>query len=142
MSFTLIPINSGAPVDQFSFPYGVSLAFTDDGGGGNVLLNCLGVGSGTVATAKDLPSFFGSAWRSIPLANAFRALSSAATNTDVEKQLTKNLRVSVFPLSSGATPPAINYITVIPGVPFLEVVGPAVAGTWRVEINYRHSITS
>lgn len=147
MSFVTIPVGSGPPVDGVSLPNSVSFGLSDDGAGGSVFLNGLGVLNATVTGAVDLKTYFGSPkFRSIPLLRAFRAMT-APSAANAEAQFLNNLAISIYPLTTGlAAMPAINYLAGLPNgpanVPYLSIVGPAVAGNWRIEIRLRHSITN
>lgn len=151
MSFTMIAPGSSPPVDVFSLPNAVSFCVTDSGAGGQINLNGLGIGSGTVAGAVDLKSFFATGtpvlFRSIPLLRAFRAVNPATTAV-AEAQLVNNLHITIYPNGSNglAAMPAVNYLVGLPSgpanVPYLVLNGPSVAGTWRVDIELRHSLTN
>ena len=151
MSFTMIAPGSSPPVDVFSLPNAVSFCVTDSGSGGQINLNGLGVGSGTVAGAVDLKTFFGTGtpvlFRSIPLLRAFRVLTNPGTNLAAETQLVNNLHITIYPNGGTglAAMPSVSYngtVGAAPNVPFLQLNGPAVSGTWRVDIELRHSLTN
>lgn len=152
MSFIVVPFGAGTPVDAFSFPNAVSLCVSDDGGGGQIYINGLGVTNGILAGAVDLQTYFGAAnFHSIPLLKAFRALvgvTGGNQNQSAEQQLCKNLRISIVPVNAAGGPnlPNLVYLGGIGGAPvntpLLSLQGPAVAGNWRVEIELRHSITN
>lgn len=150
MSFTMIAPGSSPPVDVFSLPNAVSFCVTDSGSGGQINLNAQGIGSGVVAGAVDLKSFFATGtpvlFRSIPLLRAFRLLT-VGTNLAAETQLVNNLHITIYPNGGSglAAMPSVNYSGTLPNasnVPFLQLNGPAVSGTWRVDIELRHSITN
>lgn len=146
MAFVVLGFLGGsAPVDAFSTPDLASIVLNDtNGGGGNVLINGLGVNDPTVSGAVDLKTLFGSKFHSIPLLSAFKALSAADDNL-AEVQFVQNLAVK-FTALSGTTvglPAIAQYLaTTVAGVnvPFLNIVSPAVAGTWRMDIQLRHSM--
>ena len=144
MAFALVPSGSGSPLDSFSLPNAVSLVCSDDGNGGALLINGLGF---TGAGLADLKTFFGSAFRSTPLLNAFRRILTASA-TVAERQLVPAIKVTIVPLDVGGVPigvPGVDYTftsnatTIAPGV---ELNGPGVAGYWRVDIELRHTITN
>jgi len=145
MAFVVLGFLGGsAPVDAFSTPDQASIVLNDNsGGGGNVLINGLGVNDPTVSSAVDLKTLFGSKFRSIPLLLAFRALLTADANL-AEVQFVKNLSVK-FTALAGTTvglPGIAQYLAIAVGgvnVPFLDIVSPAVTGTWRMDIQLRHS---
>lgn len=144
MSLIIVPNPSTSQVESsYSQPDHVSLCVTDDGGGGNLLLNGQGVTSGLLATAADIPTYFGATlFKSIPLMRAFRKTTSIQAAND---QFFKNLNIAIYGLTG--TPPASNpSVTVtfetggFTGVPFLVLVGPGISAFWRVEIGLRHSL--
>jgi hypothetical protein len=147
MSFTLIPPTASL-FGGYSSPGEVSICAQDDGSGGTVHLNGLGIGSGTLADAVDLKTFFTSNsvnFQSIPLLSAFKLVTGVTYNAlNVMNQLIRGLDVSVVPISTqpvGA--PSIGYLAPGPtGVPYLDLNGPAVAGVWRFTIKLRHSLTA
>ena len=151
MGVGIVPFSSPSnQVNSYTLPNAVSLAFFDDGGGGQIYLNGLGILNADLAGAVDLKTLFqttnGVVFRSYPLLNAFRRLT---TNTSVAamNQLVQGLRVAVFPMAVGGSSvlPQLSYLAAIGGidnVPFLSIAGPAVAGTWRVDISLRHSMTN
>ena len=147
MSFVVVPIGSSSPVDAFSLPNVVSLVVSDSGSGGQVNINGLGVVDPTVAGAVDLKTYFGRAFRSLGVLNALRAIAPGGGNQAAEQALVPRLEVNIYPVGSPgvAGMPAVNYLGGTPSgpnnVPYLSLNGPAVAGTWRVEIKLRHSIT-
>ena len=150
MSFTMIAPGASSPVDVFSLPNAVSFCVSDSGSGGQINLNGQGIGSGTVSGAVDLKSFFATGtpvlFRSIPLLRAFRLLVSG-TNLAAETQFVSNLHITIYPVGSTgvAAMPSVNYNGTLPNatnVPFVQLNGPAVSGTWRVDIELRHSITN
>lgn len=146
MSFVIVPLGSSTPVDAFSLPNSCSIVVDDSGSGGQVLINGLGIVNPTVSGAVDLKTFFGTAFRSIPLLRAFRALIAGGGNQQAENALVPLLDISMYPVGATglAAMPAINYLGGLvsnPNVPFLAINGPAVSGTWRVDLKLRHSIT-
>lgn len=145
MSFTLVAAGTGSPVDPFSLPYTVSLGCQDDGGGGNILLNGLGFNAPALANAVDLKTFFGTSFRSVPLLNAFRKIATASA-TAAEQQLVPALDIGIYALVAGATSmPGVDFTFTSSGstnAPIVKLVGPAVAGFWRVDIRLRHSLTN
>lgn len=148
MGVGIVPFsNLSAPAGSISYPNRVSLCFFDDGGGGQILLNGLGVDSGMVASALDLKSIFTSnsqPFVSYPLLSAFRRLS-ADTSLAAMLQLVKEVEISIVALSTAVTiEPSITYLSnlAVANVPFLQIAGPTVAGTWRIELKLRHSITN
>ena len=106
-------------------------------------LDCLGVVDPTVSGAVDLPSYFGTLWRSTILARAFRALVANDGNL-AEKQFLTELQVTMNAVTSTAALfPALGFIAVaVAGinVPFLQIAGPGAAGTFRIDIQFRHSL--
>jgi hypothetical protein len=149
MAFIVIPFGSGTPRDAFSFPNAVSICVSDDGGGGQVFINGLGITSGTLAGAVDLKTYFGSSFRSTPLLRAFRALvgvTGGNQNQLTEQQLCNNLRISFIPIVATTAFPNIAYLAGTGGAPvttpLLSFQGPGVSGQWRIEIEFRHSITN
>lgn len=151
MSFILVPFGSGTPADAFSFPNAVSLCVSDDGGGGQIYINGLGVTNSILAGATDLPTYFGSSFRSIPLMKAFRMLTGVVggnQNQRTEQQFCNNLKISMIPVNGTGVValPNIVYLGGVGGAPvttpLLSFQGPAVSGQWRIEIVLRHSITN
>lgn len=150
MSFTMISalVGSNSPVDAFSYPNRVSFCVGDSGSGGTLNVNGLGVNDPIVGGAMDLATFFTPAYfRSIPLLAAFRAIPVANANV-AEVQLVQELEVTIVAVSGTVTKnPAINYLGLGPGsgptvnTPFLQIIGPAVTGSWRVDLRLRHSLT-
>lgn len=139
---------SPAQATSFSYPNRASLVFFDDGGGGQILLNGLGISNAVVATALDLKTIFTSnnqPFVSYPLLSAFRRLT-VDTQVAAMQQLVKEIEISIITISTAVTiEPSIAYLANIPPaefVPFLNIAGPAVAGTWRIEIKLRHSLTN
>jgi hypothetical protein len=151
MAVQIVPFSTpGDQVVSYTLPNAVSLAFSDDGGGGTLYLNGLGILNGDLSGAVDLKTLFqttnGVIFRSYPLLSAFRRLS-VNSNQGAMNQLVPRLHISIYPLPTGgsATLPKIGYLANIGGinfVPFLEIVGPAAAGDWRLDISLRHSITN
>lgn len=147
MSFVIIPIGGSTPNDAFSLPNSCSVVVSDSGSGGQVLINGLGISTGVVTGAVDLKTYFGSAFRSIPLLRAFRAIAPGGGNQAAENALVPLLDITVYPVGATglAAMPAINYLGGLPNgpnnVPYLAINGPAVAGQWRVDLKLRHSLT-
>lgn len=149
MAFIIVPFGAGVPVDAFSFPNAVSLAVSDDGGGGQIYINGLGVTNSILAGATDLQTYFGSSFRSIPLLKAFRKLVGVNGNQNqlAEQQFCTNLKISIVPVNGAGVValPNLVYLGGIGGAPvttpLLSFQGPAVSGNWRIEIGLRHSIT-
>lgn len=143
MSFTIIPVTAGASVGGISSPYRVSFCVTDSGAGGAINFNCLGINDPVVGAAVDLPGLFGAAWNSRGLAAAFRALQPGASSTAAMAQLLADLLVTIVPVvANSQIPPGVGYLAAtVAGVtvPFLKIQGPALAGEWRVDIQFRHS---
>lgn len=143
MSFVLLPVGASEPVQSLSTPYHVSVVAQDSGSGGTMNINCLGVSDPTVGGAVDLPSYFGAAWRSKVVAAAFRGLASADANVAAAQLLPALLVTFVPVVSTAANLPGLGFLAVaVAGVnvPFLQVAGPGAAGTFRIDIQYRHSI--
>lgn len=145
MAFTALAFFGGtSPVDAFSTPHRVSLCVNDsNGGGGNILINGLGINDPAVSGALDLKTFFGANFKSSQLLTAFRALVQANANL-AEQQLVTEVQVIVVSASGvPAKQPSMNYLGMAVGgvnVPFLSVVSPAVVGAWRVDLQFRHSL--
>lgn len=147
MGFTVVPIGNSTPVDAFSLPNMCSFVVDDTGAGGQVNINGLGVTSALVSGAIDLKTYFGAAFRSLGLLNAFRAITPGGGNQAAELALVPRLEVVIYPVGAVglAAMPAVNYLGGLPSgpdnVPYLTLNGPGVSGTWRVELKLRHSIT-
>ena len=146
MSFTLVSAGIGSPVDPFSLPNTVSIACQDDGSGGTIFINGLGFNAPALANAVDLKTFFGAAaFKSYPLLKAFRKILTA-TAAAAQNQLVPALAISIYPLVAGlAAIPGVDFTftqssTTI--APLVGLIGPSVAGFWRVEMRLRHSITN
>lgn len=147
MSFAFVSTGVGSPVDPFSLPNAISLAVQDDGGGGTIFLNGLGFNAPALANAVDIKTFFSTAgvtFRSGPLLNAFRRIRTATAQA-AQNQLVPSLDIGIYPLVAGADKiPAFNFDYTQSGstiAPLVTLIGPAVAGFWRVDIRLRHSIT-
>lgn len=146
MAFSLVSAGIGSPVDPFSLPYSVSIACEDDGAGGDIFINGLGFNNPSPAGAVDLKTFFGAtAFKSYPLLRAFRKILTA-TATAAQNQLVPALDIGIYPLVAGLTAiPGVDFTFTQSGstiAPLVKLVGPSVAGFWRVEIRLRHSITN
>lgn len=146
MGVGIVPWTPGSsvPTSSFSYPNRASLVFFDDGGGGSLLINGLGV---TGVGFSDLRTIFtsnGALFNSIPLLSAFRRLT-ANTDYAAQAQLISRLDVAIETINNSVLAPAINYLGGTGGndfVPFLAIDGPAAVGTWRIELKLRHSITN
>lgn len=150
MAFIIVPSASAAPIAAFSFPERVSLVMSDDGGGGDIFLNGRGVLNAALTGAVDLKTFFvttiSALFRSGPLLSAFKQLVTQTDNAACA-QLVRSLDITIVPVDAGgrANIPHTTYLGAVgglEGVPFLKFSGPAVAGSWRVDITLRHSITN
>ncbi len=131
-------------------PYCVEIAFTDNGAGGNCAINGQGVDNGS--TLLDLVTFFNTPpngivanFRSFPLLTKFKR--TAASIADLwTPEFFGDIDISVYTV--GATPvtiePSITFVRdsypgLADGIPAIVVVGPSVAGTWRVRLSLRQS---
>lgn len=142
MSFLAIPVTTGNPTTGYSTPNRVSFCVQDDGGGGQLCVNGLGI---TTVPALDLKTLFGSAFRSEPLLRAFRAVGNSALNAMADQFNTYLNFSSVFinsqgPAGSLAVVYLMNIVSAPPTVPFFAIGSPGVAGIWRVDLQLRHSI--
>lgn len=161
MSLTMI---TGMAPDGFisSLPDYVSFAIQDDGSGGSLWINGLGVNGGPIRggdTVTDLKTFFvgnSALFRAVPLLLAFRRLHGKVsyTNDDAQAQFLAFLNVVITPLVS--TPqsnevPALWYgvnqsSNGAGDVPYFGIQGigdgETGAGIWRVDMRLRHSITN
>lgn len=159
MALVVIPpnINSAAYIAGESLPDLAAFAISDDGSGGEIFLNGQGVVAPTVTGAYDLKTIYTSAgvlFRSIPLLRAFRLLYNTPNDVAAEIQFHNFLDLDMFPVagSNGAICglPTITCTAGTPSgplnVPYLHILRPsdesAVAGTWRLELRLRHSITN
>lgn len=164
MSLIVIPPNSGYPVNGFSLPDMISFCVDDDGTGGQINLNGLGIVSPTVTGAVDIKRMFtdvGLLFNSYPLLNAFRKLSpptggSPAALAQLVKQVEVNIvrqslnGSTVYPDQPAVFPVAIGSPDAAIGVPFLAIVrelsnageGPGSPGIWRVALKLRHTTTN
>lgn len=149
MSFIMVPSASNTTM-VVSQPDMCSFVVQDDGGGGNVYLNGLGVGNAQVSNAVDLKTFVtgaGVLWRSEPLRRAFRAVASASI-LDAIPQLLNNLDISYYYLNGVGTTQDLGFTYLIglsgggSTTPYLSMGGPGAAGLWRVTLRLRHSITN
>lgn len=146
MSFAMIPPGGGSPVDAYSRPDFVSFCLVDNGSGGDVYLNGCGITNGVVTGAIDLATFFGSPlFRSeVLVQGAFKAIFPSATSALTEAQLVQNLDINIVCLTASHALPAIAYLSGVgPSpqvVPYLHLIGPAVAGSWRMDIRLRHTL--
>jgi hypothetical protein len=142
MGFVIVPVDS-SPTTKYSQPDRVSFVVADDGGGGQILLNGLGITSGSVANAVDLATLFGTAFRSIPLLRAFKVTASAQAACD---QFFQNLNIQINAIggTGTSTMPSVSLTWGVGGgpanAPYLIIIGPAVVGEWRVDLQLRHSL--
>lgn len=145
MAVGLVPYTPGSsqPTSSFSYPDRASLAFFDDGGGGSLGINGLGV---TGVGFLDLKTWFATTnndlFRSVPLLAAFRKLRS---NTDYAAlaQLTNNIELQINAISTPVLAPGFSMLAGLGGndyVPFLSLNGPGAVGLWRVDIKLRHTL--
>lgn len=145
MAFTALAFFGGsAPVDAFSSPERVSIVVNDsNGGGGDINFNALGIMDPTIGGAVDLKTFFGTHFRSYTLLTAFKALALPDVN-QAEAQFVPQLLVTAMGINGPQTrTPSVGYLAMaVAGVnvPFLKITSPAVVGTWRIDIQLRHSI--
>lgn len=159
MALTILPLNfqSSAYFAGVSLPYMVGFAIDDDGDGGDIFLNGQGFEDPTVSDAVDLKSMFTSAgllFNSIPLLQAFRLLYGTPNDAAAEFQFQHTLHINMFTINdrAGGTSglPVIQAHASVLGaptnVPFLLFSRPqgeaGVAGQWRIELTYKHSITN
>lgn len=149
MSFIAVPTLGPAagPTAAISLPNMVSFCVQDSGAGGQLYLNGLGVLNAVVAGAVDLKTFFGTFFNSTALLSAFKTLTGALISQPAG-QLVPALEITVVPVGSVglAAMPAVSYVSGIGSgpsqAPYVAIAGPGVAGTWRVNIRLRHSITN
>lgn len=149
MSFIAVPTigPAGGPTAAISLPNMVSFCVQDNGGGGQIFLNGLGVLNALVAGAVDLKTFFGTFFNSLSLLSAFKTLTGALVSQPAG-QMVPALEISIVPHGNPglAAMPAVTYLVGIGAgpaqAPYVAIAGPAVAGTWRVNIRLRHSITN
>lgn len=149
MSFIIVPTTS-YPDTPLSLPNLCSFCVQDDGSGGAITINGLGVTSSQVAGTSDLKTFItglGLTWRSNPLLRAFRACP-AGTTTAAMAQFLNNLDINSYFVAGNGVAGALGFNYLInlgsggASTPYLEVAGPGVAGIWRVDLKLRHSITN
>lgn len=139
MSFIAVPVASGSPTAGFSTPNRASFCVQDDGSGGQILVNGLGINAPTVSFAVDLKTLFGAAaWHSRPLLRAFQNCASLeAVNNQINTWLNFS---SVFINGVGVAGALGITPLLVSGYMFLGIAGPSVAGIWRVDLQLRHSI--
>lgn len=159
MALTILPLNfqSSAYFAGVSLPYMVGFAIDDDGSGGSIFLNGQGFEDPTVTDAVDLVSMFtdaGLLFNSIPLLQAFRLLYGTPNDAAAEAQFQRALHINMFPINNASNGtsglPSIQAHASLLGaptsVPFLLFTRPGgeggVAGQWRIELTYKHSITN
>ena len=149
MSFIMVP-SAGSPAGAISLPNYCSFVVQDDGSGGNVYLNGLGVGTAQVTSAVDLKTFItglGLTWRSDALLRAFRAVASLSTIDSMNQFLTY-LDISYFFLNGVGTTQDLGFTPLLglsgggASTPYMNIAGPGAAGLWRVDLKLRHSITN
>lgn len=152
MSLLLVPASVSPTSDPVLTPEYISVCVEDDGAGGTLLLNMMGVNDPTVSGAKDLSTFFGKLVTMFPVARAFRQLyipaSGEGLDSEAAIQIRNNLAVTIYPLDVQEVVLGVGYSGAKVGnvqVPFLELVSSGVgeAGPliWRVDLQLRHSIT-
>ena len=160
MGFTVVSpasggVRVGVPVDGISLPDLISIAVVADGNAGtDIYLNGAGVLNATVAGAVDLRTLFTSAgllFESTQLLRAFRPIYNpqSPTNIDAELQFLSHLDVNITPLTGSNVIFGITYLVGLPNgpanVPYLHLVNPGSggegAGTWRVDLRLRHTVT-
>ena len=152
MSLLLVPANVSPTSDPVLTPEAISVCVEDDGAGGSLFLNMMGVNNPTVAGAADLSTFFGRLVTMFPVARAFRQLYIPSSGESLDAlagvQIRNNLAVVIYPLSVQEVVLGVGYSGGKVGnvqVPFLELVSSGVgeAGPliWRVDLQLRHSIT-
>lgn len=145
MSFSLIPASTSAPVGGYSSPYRMSFcAVATDDTGGELLLNCRGVEDPTVTDAVDLVDFFGTAFNSQDVAAVMKQL--VETSQDGADCIIKNLDVQITAFGTSAAEGMVTWAPIVTdaaGTPvqFIKLVAPEAAGTWRIDISRRHSIS-
>jgi hypothetical protein len=155
MAFTIVPLtNFGAGfAGGFSSPDLVSLGLIDDGGGGTLNINGLGVVDPTVGFAHDLKTEFinaGLLFNAYPLLRAFRALAPVASDVTAGAQFARwlDIKFNIVSLGpQGAGLPIVNVKAGLSGgpanVPYLQLIRAAdesaVEGTWRLDLRLRHS---
>ena len=149
MGFIIVP-TTAYPDTPLSLPHYCSFCVQDDGGGGQITINGLGVTSSLVAGTTDLKTFFtglGLMWRSNPLLRAFRAVP-AGTTTAAMNQFINNLEINSYFIAGNGVAGALGFTYLInlgsggATTPYLSIAGPSVAGIWRVDLKLRHSITN
>jgi len=158
MSLTLMnPANySSGFFGGISLPEVAVFCISDNGAGGDLYINGLGVADGDVTGALDLESIYtdsGLLFKSLPLLRAFRALFGTPTDAAAELQFQQFLDIKVWSPTTGsdngfAGVPTFGAKAGLPGgpanVPYLHIFRPggegAVAGQWHIELKLRHSI--
>lgn len=127
----------------YSSPNRVSFVVSDDGAGGDIYLNGQGVNDPTVSGAVDIATFFGVSYNSAALVSKSFGLS-AVDSEAAANLLWPLLDISVIGIDTPAVSPLPGFQWVVAGgaanVPLLHMIGPAVAGVWRVNVQLRHSI--
>lgn len=149
MSLTAVPTIGplSGPTAAISLPNMVSFCVQDSGAGGQIFVNGLGVVNALVAGAVDLKTFFGTAFNSGALLAAFKTLTGNLVGAPAG-QLVPGLEITIVPHGNPglAAMPAVTYLVGIGAgpvqAPYVAIAGPGVAGTWRVNIRLRHSITN
>lgn len=144
MSFIAVPVTSGSPTQGYSTPTRCSFCVQDDGGGGQILVNMLGVTSALVSSAVDLGTLFGTSFRSIPLKRAFRSVTTLLAACD---QFNTYLNINANFINGVGVAGALGF-TYLQGVissgpanaVYLGIAGPSIAGIWRVDLALRSSI--
>lgn len=145
MAVGIVPVNSSAPVFGRSYPNRVSLAFFDDGGGGNLFLNGGGISGVGVYDLKTLFTSVGMLFNSYPLLRAFRQIPNGTNDENCDRILSE-IEIVTNQIST-ATPLANMAVTYNAPTPLnltwpaIALVGPGIARQWRVDIRLRHSIT-
>lgn len=151
MSFVIEPLVA-VPDTPVSLPNYCSFVASDDGSGGQVLINGQGVVNAVVTGAVDLKTFFtglGLPFRSYALLRAFRAIyTGSALQQAACDQFLANLEVVITPIGGSgiAAMPSLTYIVGAgsgpANAPYLVLVGPSVSGRWRIDLRLRHSTTN
>jgi len=147
MSFVIAPPDSGYADGGISLPNYCSFVIADSGAGGQVFVNGLGVTSGSVADAVDLQTLFGTAFKSFSLLRVFHAVDSLSLD-DVLVQFLTYLDINCYTWGGNPVTKMPSFIPTIgisggpANAPYLVIQGPQVAGTWRIDLKLRHSITN
>ncbi len=154
MSLLLVPVNVGPTTDPLAEPEYISVAVQDDGDGGQLRLNMMGVNDPTVSGAADLSTFFGTNINEFPIARAFRQLYQPIFSSGSESQqnlaaiqIRKFLSISIYPLLTLQSIVGVGYDAATVNsaqVPFLELISAGIegGGLWRLDIQLRHTITN